>query len=247
MNLRWWLALLVFGTSMGALEGIVVVYLRELYYPDGFAFPLRAMPERIYLVEIIREACTLFMLGGLAALAARGFLRQFAVFLWSFAIWDVVYYIALKLALDWPESFMTWDILFLIPIPWVGPVAAPLLYCVAMCAVGAGAWHLANHHLRMSPREIALISLSVVAALYAFMEEPARVILHAIANEPDRARHAELAAAAFQRYVPSCFSWTVFIGSVLAGFAAATSMLVRAHIAQGKSGAKQSPTSASDS
>jgi hypothetical protein len=33
-----WLA--VFSMAMGYLESAVVVYLRKLYYPDGFKFPL---------------------------------------------------------------------------------------------------------------------------------------------------------------------------------------------------------------
>ena len=31
--------LIIFAVSMGFLEAIVVVYIRELYYPDGFRFP----------------------------------------------------------------------------------------------------------------------------------------------------------------------------------------------------------------
>lgn len=225
---RWWLALLVFGIAMGALEGIVVVYLRELYYSLGFDFPLAPMPRRIYLAELAREACTLLMLGGLAALSARGFLRQFAVFVWSFAIWDLAYYATLKLALDWPASWWTWDILFLIPIPWVGPVLAPVLYCVVMAAAGAGAWRLSEKDRFFNARELVLIGISICAALYAFMEEPFQVIAEAVRLEPDRSRHTELAAEAFQAYVPSAFNWLVFVGSLLAGALAASLMWMRA-------------------
>lgn len=229
---------MAFSVAMGALEGIVVVYLRELYYPDGFSFPLRAMPERIYAIEILREACTLVMLAGVAALAARGFLRQFAVFLWTFAMWDVVYYVLLKWALDWPESLFTWDILFLIPIPWVGPVAAPLLYCIAMSAVGAGAWRLADIGLPLRLREILLMAVSACLVLYAFMEEPFRVIATAISGEPDRSRHAALAAAAFQSYIPQRFLWPVFLAGWASGLAAAASMLARAQKVQVGSAAR---------
>ena len=224
---RWWLALWVFGIAMGVLEGIVVVYLRELYYPAGFTFPLAAMPRAIYGAELARELCTILMLGGLAALAATGFLRQFAVFLWSFAIWDVAYYAALKVALDWPDSWLQWDILFLIPIPWVGPVLAPLLYCIAMCAVGWGAWRLADAGLRMRASELVLIAVSVALVLWAFMEEPFGVVSRAVLAEPDRARHAELVTAAFQTYIPARFNWPVFLGGLLAGFAGAGRMTRR--------------------
>ena len=41
------LALTLFSIAMGLLEAVVVMYLRELYYPAGFAFPLfkSAMPR----------------------------------------------------------------------------------------------------------------------------------------------------------------------------------------------------------
>ena len=217
---RWWLALLVFGSAMGALEGIVVIYLRALYYPDGFTFPLAAMPSSIYMAELVREACTRLMLGGLAALATSGFLRQFAVFLWSFIIWDVAYYVALKVALDWPESWLTWDILFLIPLPWVGPVLAPLLYCTAMAAVGWGAWRLADAGGSFRRCEVILIAVSVALALWAFMEEPMRLLVATVAGEPDRSRHPDLVAAAFQAYVPACFNWPVFSAALAAGYVA---------------------------
>ena len=218
---RWWLALLIFGAAMGALEGVVVVYLRALYYPDGFVFPLATMPQAIYVTELFREGCTLLMLGGLAALAATGALRQFAVFLWSFAIWDVAYYVFLKLALDWPDSWLTWDILFLIPIPWVGPVLAPLLYCVAMCAVGRGAWQLAEAGQRFRRSDIAWLAASVVLVLWAFMEEPLQLIARVVASEPDRALHTALVTAAFRTYVPACFNWPVFTAGLAAGFVVA--------------------------
>ncbi len=218
---RWWLALLIFGVAMGALEGVVVVYLRALYYQDGFVFPLAAMPRAIYLTELFREGCTLLMLGGLAALAANGALRQFAVFLWSFAIWDVAYYVFLKLALDWPESLFTWDILFLIPVPWVGPVLAPLLYCVAMCAVGCGAWQLAEAGLRFRRSDVAWLAASVMLVLWSFMEEPLQLIARVVADEPDRARHTALVTAAFRSYVPACFNWPVFSAGLAAGFVVA--------------------------
>ncbi|HMP75160.1 MAG TPA: hypothetical protein PKE12_02575 [Kiritimatiellia bacterium] len=224
-RIRWWAALLVFGVAMGALEGIVVIYLRALYYPDGFTFPLAPMPRAIYLAELAREACTLLMLGGLAALAARGFLRQFALFLWSFAIWDIAYYAALKVALDWPASWLEWDILFLIPLPWVGPVLAPVLYCTAMCAVGAASWRLADSGLRMRRADVLWIAASAALVLWTFMEEPLQLVARVVAAEPDRALHTEAATRAFHTYVPLRFNWPIFLGGLVAGHLAALRML----------------------
>ncbi len=110
---------------MGFLEAIVVVYVRELYYPDGFNFPLKPMPGWLIAVELVRELCTLLMLGGCGLDFRQEYLFQrLAVFLFIFGVWDIFYYIGLKIFLNWPESLFTWDILFLIPITWIGPVLA---------------------------------------------------------------------------------------------------------------------------
>ncbi|MBL7933876.1 MAG: hypothetical protein JNL60_18375 [Bacteroidia bacterium] len=123
---------IVFSIAMGFLESAVVVYLRELYYSDGFQFPLRTIPVNIARVEFFRELATIFMLVGVGVIAGKTKLERFAYFVFSFAIWDLFYYVFLFVCLDWPESLATWDILFLIPLPWVGPVWAPCLLCLLM-------------------------------------------------------------------------------------------------------------------
>ncbi len=127
----------LFAVAMGYLEAAVVVYLRGLYYPQGFVFPLRLMERSILLTELGREAATLVMLLTLAHLTGRRWNDRLAYFMVSFAVWDIFYYIWLKMLLDWPESWLTPDILFLIPLPWVGPVLSPVLVSFAMLA-GAG-------------------------------------------------------------------------------------------------------------
>jgi hypothetical protein len=127
----------LFGLSLGWFEGAVVVYLRELYYPDGFRFPVIIIPTWLAAVELVREAASLLLLAAGARLAGRYFLQRFAAFMILFGIWDLVYYAVLKLVLDWPESLATWDILFLLPVPWVGPVWAPCLISITLVAVGS--------------------------------------------------------------------------------------------------------------
>ncbi|MCE5270396.1 hypothetical protein LLH00_03855 [bacterium] len=135
--LRTALSVALFAAAMGYLEAAVVVYLRQLYYPQGFAFPLRLMERAVVLVELGREAATVAMLLALAVLAGRRWAERLAWFMTAFAIWDISYYVWLKVILDWPESWLTPDILFLIPLPWVGPVLSPVLVSLAML-VGAG-------------------------------------------------------------------------------------------------------------
>jgi hypothetical protein len=129
---RTFLLLGIYGIAMGFLEGIVVVYLRELYFPEGFSFPLSQMPSRMLSVEWLREVATIVMLVSIGMIAGKNFLQRFSYFLYSFAIWDIFYYIALKLLLDWPPSLLTWDLLFLIPVAWVGPVLAPVICSLVM-------------------------------------------------------------------------------------------------------------------
>ncbi len=126
--------LTIFSIAMGFLETAVVIYLRKLYYPGGFDFPLIPIPADMALVEFLREAATIIMLAGLGILAGKSPLQRFAFFLFCFAVWDIFYYVFLKIFLNWPSSWFTWDILFLIPVPWVGPVIAPVVLSLTMIA-----------------------------------------------------------------------------------------------------------------
>lgn len=122
----------IFALSMGFLEAIVVVYLREIYYPDGFAFPLQPFDARLLIIELIREFSTLAMLFSVGLLAGRTPIQKFSFFLYAFGVWDIFYYVALKLFLNWPLSLLTWDLLFLIPVTWAGPVLAPVICSLTM-------------------------------------------------------------------------------------------------------------------
>lgn len=119
----------VFGVTMGFFEASVVVYLRKIFYPEGFCFPLASwetMDPLILAVEVGREFMSLVMLAAVGVLAGRRSLERFFFFLCGFGVWDVLYYIFLYVILGWPASLATWDILFFIPLPWVGPVWAPV-------------------------------------------------------------------------------------------------------------------------
>ena len=112
----FWLA--VWGVAFGYIEAAVVIYLRRIYYPDGFAFPVVIIEPGIAVVELIREAVTLMFMWAVAALTYRTFQGRVAVYMILFGIWDIFYYIFLKILLNWPGSLATWDILFLLPLPW---------------------------------------------------------------------------------------------------------------------------------
>ncbi len=161
----FWLA--VFGISFGYLEGAVVVYLRTIAYAGGFAFPLKPIPPLILGAEVGREAATLAMLAAVALVPGGSGLLTFARFLFCFGLWDVFYYAGLKTLLDWPPSPFTWDVLFLIPVPWSAPVLAPVL--VAAYFVVAGAYGIVRRGaVRTRPWQWGLAGAGVAAILATF-------------------------------------------------------------------------------
>jgi hypothetical protein len=128
--------LISYAIAMAYVEAAVVVYLRAIYYPQGFAFPLAPMPPATAAIEIARETATLVMLLGVAMLAGDGRRDRFLAFCVAFGVWDLFYYLWLRLLLGWPPSLLTWDVLFLIPVPWVGPVLAPAIVSVGLVTAG---------------------------------------------------------------------------------------------------------------
>lgn len=136
---------------MAYAEAAVVVYLRLIYYPEGFSFPLKPIPDTIVLTEIMRESATILMLFSIAALSSKKTWERFSYFLFCFGIWDIFYYIWLKILLDWPSSLFDWDILFLIPLPWVGPVIAPVTVSLLMIAFGLIIINMFHHGYEFRP------------------------------------------------------------------------------------------------
>ena len=124
--------LTVYAVAMAYLESAVVVYLRVIYYPEGFSFPFVLIEPGMAAIEVGREAATLVMLLGVTAAMSIDRWEWFLAFCLSFGIWDIFYYVWLWVFLGWPPSLLAWDILFLIPVPWVGPVLAPVIVSVAL-------------------------------------------------------------------------------------------------------------------
>ncbi len=207
---------------MAFLESAVVVYLRALYYPDGFDFPLAPMEQHIALTEVIREAATIIMLLGAGIIAGKNTSEKFAYFIYCFAIWDIFYYIWLKLLLDWPASFLTWDILFLIPIPWVGPVISPIILSFtmilfALCII----YFNKKTESKIILREWLLLILGSIIIIISFTLDYSRFIL-------EHYSISELWSISFSKdlfdlslkYIPQSFNWWLFgIGEIILFFA----------------------------
>ncbi len=178
----------VLGIALGYTEAAVVVYLREMLVPlrqvhlpqyVREVVPLLTIEQlreageqypKLLITEVCREVAPLVVLLCAAWSLRRGKRDVLAFFLLGFGIWDIFYYVFLKLLLGWPTSLATWDVLYLIPTAWVAPVWGPLLVSVTMIAVG-----LAILNRRSQPRRgrrgiipLCLIGLAITLILTSF-------------------------------------------------------------------------------
>jgi len=218
-GILFWVA--IFAIAMGYLESAVVVYIREIYYPEGFSFPLKILDNHILVIEIFREAATLVMLAGIGIIAGRSNIERFGLFIYAFGFWDIFYYAFLKILIGWPESFFTWDILFMLPTTWVGPVVAPMLNALTMIILGGLISHFQGLHksVRIKTTEWILLISGSVILLITYMLDYSRYMLkkyrvsELFLSIPDEEMldYATL-------YVPESFSWGLFIvGQLLIG------------------------------
>ena len=139
-----WLWLATFAIAFAWVESAIVVYLREIFFDGGFSFPLvvkweggRHVVNPLVRIEFVREIATILMLITAGCLAGRNGLQKFCFFMIAFGLWDIFYYIWLYVMVGWPEGLMTWDLLFYVPLPWVGPVITPTLIALAMVLAGS--------------------------------------------------------------------------------------------------------------
>jgi hypothetical protein len=131
------LPLLALAIAFGLAEAGVVLELRAWLDPDGSRFPAITFPQALLRIEQARELATLVLLAAAAALASRGTIARFAAFCVAFGTWDLAYYAVLRLVSGWPRGLGDWDLLFLVPVPWFGPVYAPILIASLLVLCGA--------------------------------------------------------------------------------------------------------------
>jgi hypothetical protein len=203
----------IFAVAMGVLEAIVVVYLRELFYPMGFSFPLNPIPPRILYTEILREACTIVMLLSVAAVISRDIHLRLSYFLFAFGVWDIFYYLGLKQILGWPPSLLTWDILFLIPVTWTGPVLAPVISSITFIVLSLLMIYLLRRYRRLKAGLTGwgLIVLGAFAIFLTYIWDISRLILDGgfLSDLSGVAENAEFQEAVSD-YVPERYNWGLF-------------------------------------
>ena len=195
--MKRWLLVVVYAIAMAWVEAAVVYDLRVMtgridpYQPDPLT--LSAVVER---VEVIREAATMVMLLAVGAIAGRTWRARLGYTAIAFGVWDIFYYVFLRWICGWPASVFDWDILFLLPLPWWGPVLAPVSIAMLMIVWGTlvsrpglrardGAW-----------AAYASCATGIALALYVFMADAIRV--------------SPQGADAVQRVLPTTFNWMLF-------------------------------------
>jgi hypothetical protein len=197
---RRWTAVVVFAIAMALLEAAVVTYLRtfldriEPYQPSPLPVPGWLMP-----IEIAREMATVIMLGAVAWLAGRSWQARFGYFLIAFGMWDIFYYVFLVPMSGWPRSLLDWDVLFRIPLPWWGPVLAPMSIAALMVIGGTMIAQFGKGEATLWPGPVSwYMSLAgALLALYVFMADA----LHA----PDWSEET------LTNILPVVFNWSLFL------------------------------------
>lgn len=169
----------IFAVSMGYFESAIVIYLRQVVYPGGFAFPLKPITQDLAITEIIREAFSLLMLLSVSILTGKSTIRSFAYFLFSFAVWDIFYYVFLKALINWPESLMTMDVLFLLPVTWIGPVITPIILSVIMIIFALLMLYFSSYHehTQLKLREILILIFGALIVIVSFTADYTNFIL----------------------------------------------------------------------
>lgn len=190
---------MLFALAMAWMESATVFYLRTLV---GRVDPYRIAPlpphRLLGNIELIREIASLVMLFAVGWLAGREFRTRFSYMLIAFGVWDLFYYVFLAVMGPWPRSVMDWDVLFLLPLPWWGPVLAPCMVAILMVAGGTLVTQFEGcAGPRWPSNKTVLLNWSgILLALYVFME-------HAIHVLPQ-------GQAAIRGILPTRFNWPLF-------------------------------------
>jgi len=174
-----WLGVMLFAVAMAWIESAVVLYLRTLSQQfDPYAPFQQPLGADLLRAEMVREAATLVMLGSVGWLAGRTWRTRMALAIVAFGTWDIFYYIFLVPLTGWPRSLLDWDILFLLPLPWWGPVLAPTLIACLMIAGGTLVALRDSPERPISPSRYSLLTACSggLLALYVFMQDALRVL-----------------------------------------------------------------------
>jgi hypothetical protein len=196
---KTWLVVVLFAVAMAWVEAASVYYIRVVvdrivpYQPNPL--PVGGV---LGAVELVREAATLVMLVTVGILAGRTWQDRLGYTSIAFGVWDILYYVFLKVMTGWPTSLFDWDVLFLLPLPWWGPVVAPVSIALLLVLWGTLATQSGGRIAAVSFRSVpwALNGLGMALALYVFMSDA----IHSLPHGPEATRQV----------LPTAFNWSLF-------------------------------------
>jgi hypothetical protein len=225
---RWWI-LVLFAVAMAWMESATVVYLRNLV---GRLDPYQQTPlpdsPHLGATELVREAATLVMLVTVGWLAGRTWRSRFGYLLIAFGVWDIFYYIFLKWICGWPRTLSDWDVLFLLPLPWWGPVLSPMLIALLMVLGGTFLSQYDRPERPLWPHRwsVAANCAGVVLALYVFMADALRLLPQG--------------TDAIRRLLPTYFNWPLFLVALFLMAVPVGELARRVWLPQGRNGGRAS-------
>ena len=197
----------LFAIAMAYVESAVVVYIRRIYGISDLIIDIPPFDPVVAPIEVGRELATLIMLLAVGWAVGKSLQSRISYTFIIFGVWDIFYYIWLRLFIGWPISLFSPDILFLIPLPWWGPVIAPVL--IACLMVVGGILTVISEDkgrkIRFSAFDWITLIAGVLIMLYSFMEDALSIM------------PADIVTLAQLR--PTSFNWPIYIlGLVITGY-----------------------------
>lgn len=201
----WWIGL--FAVAMAYVESAVVVYIRRIYGISDLILDIPHFDPVIAPIEVGRELATLVMLIAVGSAVGKTLQSRIGFAFFTFGIWDIFYYIWLKLFIGWPNSLLSPDIMFLIPLPWWGPVVAPVLIACLMVAGGilVVIREEKGYAIKLSVIQCITLVGSVLIMLFSFMKDSLAIL--------------PIDIEALAQLRPTNFNWPLFIfGLAITGY-----------------------------
>ena len=219
-------AVTIYAIAMGYLESAVVIYLRQGMFGDLIqVFPLKFMAPQIAGIELAREAATILMLLIVGYISGRNRLQQWMYFIYAFAVWDIFYYVILKILTGWPNSFLDFDVLFLIPVIWISPVLCPVLIALLLISVSiilillsekSSGNTFSEGTLKITPVNLGLFVAGSTIDFYSFTEQIFRILL-------------DQGPKGLENFTPTSFNWPIFFIGYLILFISAIRIVTDYH------------------
>ena len=191
----------VYAIAMGYVEAAVVVYIRQMIFGNTVqVFPMKYLQPSFAFLEIGREAMTILMLLAVGYLAGKSRFQKWMYFVFAFAIWDLGYYIFLRIATGWPTSLLDFDVLFLIPVVWIGPVISPVLISLLLAVTSFVLIRLGGRedHIRVGKLNFWLFTVGCAIVFYSFTGEIFNMLI-------------VLGPKGLQNDIPGSYNWVAFV------------------------------------